>query len=101
MTTRPSRISKVLSANDVGDTGAHQAGMLVPKDERVLASDPVPVIPMALTGLWGSFFSRKGGPAMAKVPRPTRRELGVTIGRPLPPQTSAAALQEAVQKLMS
>ena len=25
---------------------------------RILESDPVPVIPMALQGLWGSFFSR-------------------------------------------
>ena len=40
MTERPSRISKVLSANDVGDTGAHQAGMLVPKESRILAFFP-------------------------------------------------------------
>jgi 1-acyl-sn-glycerol-3-phosphate acyltransferase len=33
---------------------------------------PVPVIPMALQGLWGSFFSRKDGPAMSK---PLRRGL--------------------------
>ncbi|MFZ3206890.1 MAG: 1-acyl-sn-glycerol-3-phosphate acyltransferase, partial [Pseudomonas sp.] len=26
--------------------------------ERILAENPVPVIPMALQGLWGSFFSR-------------------------------------------
>ena len=37
MTNRPTRISKVLSANDVGHTGAHQAGMLVPKEGDVLA----------------------------------------------------------------
>src|SRR5439155_25335876 len=37
---------------------------------RILEQTPVPVIPMALRGLWGSFFSRKGGPAMT---RPFRR----------------------------
>jgi hypothetical protein len=40
VTNRPNRITKVLSANDVGDTGAHQAGMLVPKEGRVLAFFP-------------------------------------------------------------
>jgi hypothetical protein len=40
MRERPARISKVLSANDVGDTGAHQAGMLVPKESSVLAFFP-------------------------------------------------------------
>jgi 1-acyl-sn-glycerol-3-phosphate acyltransferase len=34
------------------------------------ARNPVPVVPMALRGLWGSFFSRKHGPAMT---RPFRR----------------------------
>jgi 1-acyl-sn-glycerol-3-phosphate acyltransferase len=37
---------------------------------RILARNPVPVVPMALRGLWGSFFSRKDGPAMT---RPFRR----------------------------
>jgi hypothetical protein len=34
-------IRKKLSANDVGSTGAHQAGILVPKEPRVLAFFPV------------------------------------------------------------
>jgi hypothetical protein len=33
-------ISKLLSANDSGETGAHQAGILVPKDSRVLSFFP-------------------------------------------------------------
>jgi 1-acyl-sn-glycerol-3-phosphate acyltransferase len=38
--------------------------------ERILERRPVPVIPMALRGLWGSFFSRREGkPAMTKLPR--------------------------------
>ncbi|WP_341645802.1 1-acyl-sn-glycerol-3-phosphate acyltransferase [Thauera sp. SDU_THAU2] len=37
---------------------------------RIVARTPVPVVPMALRGLWGSFFSRKGGAAMT---RPFRR----------------------------
>jgi hypothetical protein len=34
------RITKVLSANDTGDTGGHQAGILVPKDPRILPFFP-------------------------------------------------------------
>ena len=33
---------------------------------RILQRNPVPVVPMALRGLWGSFFSRKHGPAMTR-----------------------------------
>lgn len=33
-------ISKVLSSNDVGLTGAHQAGILVPKQEEILSFFP-------------------------------------------------------------
>jgi Restriction endonuclease EcoRII, N-terminal len=35
-----SKIRKKLSANDVGATKAHQAGILVPKDENVLSFFP-------------------------------------------------------------
>jgi hypothetical protein len=33
-------ISKTLSANDTGDTGGHQAGILVPKDPEILSFFP-------------------------------------------------------------
>ena len=33
-------ISKMLSANDTGDTGAHQAGILVPKNPEILGFFP-------------------------------------------------------------
>ncbi|HSG21756.1 MAG TPA: MFS transporter [Azonexus sp.] len=35
-----------------------------PGISRILAANPVPVVPMALSGLWGSFFSRIDGKAM-------------------------------------
>lgn len=34
------KIVKVLSANDTGETGAHQAGILVPKDPALLSFFP-------------------------------------------------------------
>lgn len=37
---RPTAIAKRLSANDTGDTGGHQAGILVPKDPAILSFFP-------------------------------------------------------------
>ena len=37
---RPSSISKILSLNDTGETGAHQAGMLIPKGGSILEFFP-------------------------------------------------------------
>ena len=33
---------------------------------KIVQRDPVPVIPLALRGLWGSFFSRRYGNAMSR-----------------------------------
>ena len=55
--------------------------------KRIVERTPVPVVPLALRGLWGSFFSRKGGPAMT---RPFRRgifsRIGLVAGAPMSPQ---------------
>jgi len=37
---QPTAIIKELSANDIGETGGHQAGILVPKEPRILAFFP-------------------------------------------------------------
>ncbi len=55
---------------------------------RIIERTPVPVVPMALSGLWGSFFSRQDGPAMTK---PFRRGLfspiALSVGEEQAPQT--------------
>jgi len=38
-----------------------------PGINRILQRDPVPVVPLALRGLWGSFFSRAYGNAMSRL----------------------------------
>ena len=48
-----------------------------PGIRRILERTPVPVVPLALRGLWGSFFSRRDGSAMT---RPFRRGLFSKIG---------------------
>lgn len=51
---------------------------------NIIDRSPAPVVPMALRGLWGSFFSRKGGAAMT---RPFRRgilsKLELVVGSPI------------------
>lgn len=47
-----------------------ELGPFRPGTARILERTPVPVVPMALRGLWGSSFSRKDGPALS---RPLRR----------------------------
>ena len=51
---------------------------------RVLESQPVDVVPIALQGLWGSLFSRKGGRAFLKMPRRLFARLGMIVGEPIP-----------------
>ena len=54
---------------------------------RIIQRTPVPVVPLALRGLWGNFFSRKDGPAMSK---PSRLRLfsriALAVDKPVPPQ---------------
>jgi 1-acyl-sn-glycerol-3-phosphate acyltransferase len=66
---------------------------------RILERNPVPVIPLALQGLWGSFFSRKDGPAMSK---PFRRGLFSKIAVVgAPPVAPAAATPERLQEIVA
>ena len=64
--------------------------------ELILRDTPVPVIPLALRGLWGSFFSRD--PAR----RPFRRiwsRVTLLAGEPLAPDTDRLTLQQRVAEL--
>ncbi|MBL8514229.1 MAG: MFS transporter [Betaproteobacteria bacterium] len=67
--------------------------------QRIVERTPVPVIPMALQGLWGSFFSRWGGTAM-RYPRGFFSRIALSIGDAVAPQTaSPEMLQEKVLAL--
>jgi 1-acyl-sn-glycerol-3-phosphate acyltransferase len=73
-----------------------------PGIEQIIARDPVPVIPIAINGLWGSFFSRRDGPAMTKPFRRWFSRVWVTIGAPVPPgEVTAAGLQDRVQDMLT
>ncbi|MFO1311637.1 MAG: MFS transporter [Burkholderiales bacterium] len=53
--------------------------------ERMIAETPVPVVPMALRGLWGSFFSRAAdGKAMRRM-RGMFSRIAIVAAPPVPP----------------
>jgi hypothetical protein len=68
---------------------------------KILERTPVPVVPMALSGFWGSFFSRKDGAALRK---PLRRGLlsrvKLSVDKPwLPAQVTPHALEARTKAL--
>lgn len=80
-----------------GQLGEFKGGIM-----KILETHPVPVVPMALQNLWGSFFSRVDGAAMT---RPFRRgflsRVGLIAGPALPAaQVSPALLKERVAALL-
>ena len=71
-------------------TGDGEIDVFKPGIERILARDPVPVVPMALKGLWRSFFSRSNGGAFRKPFRPGWRQVSVLASAPLSPESATA-----------
>jgi 1-acyl-sn-glycerol-3-phosphate acyltransferase len=65
-----------------GELQEFKAGVM-----KVLAREPVPVIPMALTNLWGSFFSRieRGGAMVRPFRRGMFSRVGLNVGEPVAP----------------
>lgn len=71
--------------------------------KRIIDRTPVPVVPLALKGLWGSFFSRRGGAAMTKPQRIVRRifsRIGLEASAPWQPAAvTPEGLQVEVERL--
>ncbi len=72
-----------------------------PGIERILAARPVPVVPIALRGLWGSLFSRKDSAlGRTRLPRRFWSRIAMVVGAPLAPaDVTAAALEAKVREL--
>ena len=101
------RIAEELAAGELvcifPEGGITSDGALAPFRhgiERIVKRTPVPVVPMALVGLWGSFFSRKGGRAMS---RPFRRfwsRVEIRVGEEMAPEgLTAQAVVERIAEL--
>jgi 1-acyl-sn-glycerol-3-phosphate acyltransferase len=71
-----------------------------PGIEKVIATRPVPVVPVALQNLWGSWFSRSRDGRIRKFPRRLFARVPVIIGEPvMPGDASAANLEILVRTL--
>jgi 1-acyl-sn-glycerol-3-phosphate acyltransferase len=66
-----------------------------PGVERILARRPVPVVPLAIRGLWGSIFSRRDSRrGRARLPRRFWSRIVLAVGEPVAPADADAALLE-------
>jgi 1-acyl-sn-glycerol-3-phosphate acyltransferase len=66
-----------------------------PGVERILERRPVPVVPVGLRGLWGSFFSHADGKPLAKWPRRFWSRIHVVFGAEIAPALASADLLRA------
>lgn len=79
-----------------------QINAFKPGIERILAENPVVVVPMALDGLWGSYFSNRSGRPMQGLPHIVWRKIKVVAGRPVDAsEASAKTLHTQVAMLLA
>jgi hypothetical protein len=72
--------------------------VFLPGIMQMIKNNPVPIVPMALCGLWGTFFSRQG--STFKIPRRLWSKIALIAGDPLPPEAvNTRYLQEKVLAL--
>jgi 1-acyl-sn-glycerol-3-phosphate acyltransferase len=64
-----------------GEIGEFRAGMM-----RILDETPVPVVPMAVSGMWESMFSRKYTAVWKRWPRRFWGKITLNVGPPVPPE---------------
>ena len=53
---------------------------------RIVTETPVPVIPMAIAGLWGSMFSRRTPKIWQRLPRKLWHRVVVNVGESVAPE---------------
>lgn len=78
-----------------GEIGPFMRGM-----DIILKRSPVPVIPVALKGMWGSYFSRVKGSACKGLPSRFWSRIEIEAGEPVAPQeASAEGMKQRVLEL--
>ncbi len=71
-----------------------------PGIERILDRRPVPVVPMALSGLWGSWFSRHSGSGLRKIPGKLFARVDLRIGEPVAASDATAPKLELLVRTL-
>lgn len=70
-----------------GEIAAFRPGLT-----RILTATPVPVIPIAIVGLWGSMFSRQYRKLWQRLPRKLWHRVIVNVGSVIAPEAAAPEL---------
>jgi 1-acyl-sn-glycerol-3-phosphate acyltransferase len=71
-----------------------------PGIEKIIARRPVPVVPVAMGRLWGSWFSRRPDGGLRKLPGRLFARVTVRFGKPIrPAEVTAAKLELLVRAL--
>ncbi len=79
-----------------------ELGEFRPGIDKILARDPVPVIPMALNGLWGSYFSHHGGHALSTRPKRFWSKISVRLADVISgTEANRHQLRERVETMLS
>ena len=79
-----------------GEMAAFRSGV-----EKILARRPVPVVPMALKGMWASMWSRRDSRlGRMRVPRRFRAHVEVVAGAPIDGAATDAAQLETTVRLL-
>lgn len=84
-----------------GLTGDGEIAPFRPGVEKILARRAVPVVPMALLGLWGSVWSRRDSRlGRMRLPRRFRARIELVVDPPVPPQrVTLGSLETRVREL--
>jgi acyl-[acyl-carrier-protein]-phospholipid O-acyltransferase/long-chain-fatty-acid--[acyl-carrier-protein] ligase len=67
--------------------------------QRIIKGVDVPIIPVNLSGVWGSIFSFERGKFLWKLPRRIPYPVTVTFGKPMPSTSTAQSVRQEVQEL--
>ena len=67
--------------------------------ERIMKGIDAPIIPVHLDGVWGSIFSFERGRFLWKMPRRLIEPVTVSYGKPMPADSSAFSVRQAVREL--
>lgn len=101
------RIDKELEAGNLvcifPEGGITQDGEIQsfrPGVEKIIARRTVPVIPIALAGLWGSWFSRQKGGGLRKIPGRLFAQVDVRIGEAVSPSDATAGKLELLVRTL-
>ncbi len=78
-----------------GQLGEFRSGV-----DKIIKENSVPTVAIALSGMWGSFFSHEGGHALTTRPRRFWSKIGINIGS-VAYQEDSITLRQKVQTLIS